>query len=246
MEESVEPDAKRWLFSLMALLSHNEFTRLVVTLWAIWTARRKAIHEDIFQSPLSTFGFISSYLSKLRQPAKPTSMKPNISNRRSVQAKWIPPPGDLHKINVDAAVSKTGARGTAAALCRDHNGTYMGTSVLVLDGITDPPILETIACREALALAEDIALTNVLVASDCASVVTHIRGGSMGRNGSIISEIRSRAATLSSYSFVHEERASNFEAHNLARYALSLDVGRHMWLLTPYADHIPVNIIIDQ
>jgi hypothetical protein len=115
----------------------------------------------------------------------------------------------------------------------DHNGTYMGASVLVLEGITDPPILETIACREALALAEDIALTNVLVASYCASVVTDIRGGSMRRNGSIISKIRSRAATLSSCSFVHEGRASNFEAHNLARHALSLDVGCHMWLLAP-------------
>jgi hypothetical protein len=122
----------------------------------------------------------------------------------------------------------------------------MGAPVLVLDGIINPQILETIAYREALALVEDIALTNVLVASDCASVVTDIRGGSMGRNGSIISEIRSRAATLSSCSFVHEGRASNFEAHNLARHALSLDVGRHMWLLAPYADHIPVNIIIDQ
>jgi hypothetical protein len=35
MEESTEPDAKRWLFGLMDVLSHDEFTRLVVTLWAI-------------------------------------------------------------------------------------------------------------------------------------------------------------------------------------------------------------------
>jgi hypothetical protein len=122
----------------------------------------------------------------------------------------------------------------------------MGASVMVIEGITDPPILETIAFREALALAKNIALTKVLVASDCASIVTDIQGGSMGRNGSIISEIRSRAATLSSYSFVHEGRASNFEAHNLARHALLFEVGRHVWLVAPYADHIPVNIIINQ
>jgi hypothetical protein len=122
----------------------------------------------------------------------------------------------------------------------------MGASVMVIEGITDPLILGTIACREALALAEDIALTKLLVGSDCASVVTDIRGGSMERNGSIISEIRSRAATLSSCSFVHEGRASNFEAHSLARHALSFEVGRHVWLLAPYANYIHVNIITDQ
>jgi hypothetical protein len=121
----------------------------------------------------------------------------------------------------------------------------MGASVMVIEGITDPPILETIARHEARALAEDIVVTRVLAASDCASSVTYIQVESMGRNGSIISEIRSRAATLSSCSFIHEGKTSNFEAHNLARHALSFEAGRHVWRLAPYADHIP-NIISDQ
>jgi hypothetical protein len=65
----------------------------------------------------------------------------------------------------------------------------------------------------------------------------------LGRIGSIISEIRSRAAVFDDCSFVHEGRVSNFEAHDLARHALSLDVGRHVWILAPYGDHNPVNII---
>jgi hypothetical protein len=52
----------------------------------------------------------------------------------------------------------------------------MGASVMVIEGINDPPIPETIACREALALAEDIAITRVLAASYCAS---DIQVGSM-------------------------------------------------------------------
>jgi hypothetical protein len=51
-----EPNAKNWLFNLLESLPQDQFTRMTVTLWAIWTARRKAIHEDIFQSPLSTHG----------------------------------------------------------------------------------------------------------------------------------------------------------------------------------------------
>lgn len=29
-------------------LWHEDFVKMLVTLWAIWTARRKAIHEGIF------------------------------------------------------------------------------------------------------------------------------------------------------------------------------------------------------
>jgi hypothetical protein len=43
-----EPNAKNWLFNLIESLPHVQFTRLTVTLWAIWTARQKAIHEDNF------------------------------------------------------------------------------------------------------------------------------------------------------------------------------------------------------
>ena len=46
-----EPSAKQWLSTMMASLTHDKFVLLSVTLWAIWSARRKAIHEGIFQSP---------------------------------------------------------------------------------------------------------------------------------------------------------------------------------------------------
>jgi hypothetical protein len=37
-----ERNAKLWLFHLMETLPHDQFTRLTVTLWAIWSACRKA------------------------------------------------------------------------------------------------------------------------------------------------------------------------------------------------------------
>lgn len=45
---TTEPNAKHWLFMLRDSLSHDLFVKLSVTLWAIWLARRKAIHEGIF------------------------------------------------------------------------------------------------------------------------------------------------------------------------------------------------------
>jgi hypothetical protein len=66
------PSARLWLVELTATLSHEEFARVAVTLWAIWYARRKIIHDGEFQSPLSTHLFIENYMWDLAL-TKPTA-----------------------------------------------------------------------------------------------------------------------------------------------------------------------------
>lgn len=119
-----EPNAKQWLFTLMETMSHELFVRLSVTLWAIWAARRKAIHEGIFQSPHSTHGFITSFIDELDiLKVKPPQVTGAGTTRRSGRPK-APPQGHA-KINVDAGVRR-GSRGSAAAVCRDETGAYLG------------------------------------------------------------------------------------------------------------------------
>lgn len=66
-------DARLWLLELMETI-REEFVRVLVTLWSIWWARRKAIHEHEFHSPLSTFIFVEKYLGDLLLiPGKGTS-----------------------------------------------------------------------------------------------------------------------------------------------------------------------------
>ena len=64
--ETRMPSAKLWIFKLMDSLNHMEFVNVAVTLWAIWTARRKAIHEAIFQSPHATHSFVTRFLAELQ------------------------------------------------------------------------------------------------------------------------------------------------------------------------------------
>jgi hypothetical protein len=58
-------DAKEWVFHPLETTSHTEFITILITLWAIWTTRRKAIHESILQSPVTVIGFVQRYLSDL-------------------------------------------------------------------------------------------------------------------------------------------------------------------------------------
>lgn len=61
--ENKESDAKRWIFSLMDMLPHTDFTKVLVTLWATWHSRGKALHEQVFQSPHATHHFVVNLLS---------------------------------------------------------------------------------------------------------------------------------------------------------------------------------------
>ena len=145
---------------------------------------------------------------------------------------------------MDGAVAKNLNEGTFSAVCRDSSGTYLGASVIRCRGITDPTTLEALACHEALALAIDLALSHVLVASDCQGVVHDIKNNTGGTYVSIVKEIMETSRTFHVCTFIFEGSESYFEAHSLAKHAFGLDVGRHVWLINPPDLHcIPRNLI---
>ncbi|XP_073357724.1 uncharacterized protein [Aegilops tauschii subsp. strangulata] len=246
LASTTEPKAKKWLFTLMELLSHAEFVKLSVTLWAIWAARRKAIHEGIFQSPHAIMSFVDRYIDELevingrQESVRIEPRMVHISGRKPKA-----PPMGYAKINVDAGCRK-GSWGTAAAVCRDNTGTFLGSSALVIRGVDDPAMLETIACREGLALPADLHLNQFVIASDAKEVVSAIHNDSMGAYGAIIKEIRVQQSSLHC-NFCFEGRLNNLEAHRLAKHSLSLGLGRHVWLGQPHdLNCIPLHVVFDE
>lgn len=86
-----------------------------------------------------------------------------------------------------------------------------------------------------------------MIASDCKSVVTEIDRSTSGPYSTVIKEINQTKEEFESCSFSHESRSSNMEAHHLAKHALHLSEGRHLWLINPYdTTVIPVNLIVNQ
>lgn len=73
---------------------------------------------------------------------------------------------------MDAAISRSGAGGAIAAVCRTPEGRFHGASSVTIRGLSDPATLEALACNEALALARD--LSCLCVASDCRSVIKNL------------------------------------------------------------------------
>jgi hypothetical protein len=84
------------------------------------------------------------------------------------------------------------------------------------------------------------------VATECLEVINNLNKQYLGEYGVITREIKETASLFSASSFKHKSRASNREAHRLARSSLNLEVGRRVWLLQPPAglcipQNFPVN-----
>lgn len=244
-------DAKLWVHWLVDTLPANDITKVLVTIWAIWWARRRAIHDDQFQSPISTSCFITKFLEDLETAALSSAPKDPVVISRDLHATnlvpttaaWLPPEHCNVKFNVDGGLSKDGKRGAAAVVCRDEHGLYLGASARVFAGLVDPASLEAYACNEVLALASDLHIQSFCVASDCAEVVANIRKDVPCRYAMILQEIQHQAAQFQETSFIHEKRVHNGEAHALAKADSSLSTGRHLWLSSlPDITCIPMNI----
>jgi hypothetical protein len=148
------------------------------------------------------------------------------------------------KINVDAAVKKTCKSGAIAAVCRAMNRDFLGASSVVVHGIGDPAALTAMACREALALAADLNIQKMGIASDhCLEVTNSFKGDYFGIFISVINKIKFGSCEFAEVEFVHERRTSNMKTHGLAQSSVSHGTSRHGWLLqTPNEICIPMSL----
>ncbi|XBH73213.1 hypothetical protein VPH35_100353 [Triticum aestivum] len=105
-----------------------------------------AIHEEIYQSPSGTHQFITRFIIELQLMLRAEAR--GTTPPRVTAARPKAPPLGFAKIHIDAGISRAHARSAAAAVCRDESGNFMGSSALVITGITDVATVEAIACLQ--------------------------------------------------------------------------------------------------
>jgi len=103
----------------------------------------------------------------------------------------------------------------------------------MMEGVSDPETVETLARREGLALACDFMLRKVRIATDCATIVKNMRGLGMSPYGHIIREIKAGMASFALVEVVYESRNSKGGAHRLAKSSIYEYVGWHFGCFFP-------------
>jgi hypothetical protein len=99
----------------------EDLTRLFVSTWAILHVKRKAIHEDIFQSPLDTMSFVNRFLEDLGASKDKVGVAGGRAKEKLAK-RWIAPPEGKTKINDDAAVAKSIPKGAVVVVCHHRRG----------------------------------------------------------------------------------------------------------------------------
>ncbi|KAK1648042.1 hypothetical protein QYE76_065847 [Lolium multiflorum] len=102
--------------------------------------------------------------------------------------RWLSPPSGMCKLNVDGAVARSLRQGDVGAVCRGNDGSFLGASAVVFEGVTHPGRLEAMACREGIALATNLHIGAVMIASNCLEVVQGLQMKNLGQFSHILRE----------------------------------------------------------
>lgn len=185
--------------------------------WSIWHRRNKWVFEQV-KEPDNVFlnrvwrlvEDFGNYTEKIYG-----GTTPNSNPSSSV---WSPPPMGVIKVNVDAAVSEEGWVGLGT-VARNDKGEVMYAAVRRVRARWSPLIAECRAALFGLEQAQQHGLSEVILASDSASLVNK-----MSKNlfmfslvDSVLEDISSVSCNFNSLRWAHVKRDGNSVAHHLAK-----------------------------
>jgi hypothetical protein len=162
------------------------------------------------------------------------------------QSNWNPPPEGWIMINVDVAIFEDSSRMGLSLVFRNHNDDFIIAIKQGIEKITNPEFAEMLAFRRVVHFATQLSYNQVIMVSDCLSLINKLNAPSRDRShtGIIVEDIKCMSSTSSiAFSFKHVSRKCNQVAHILANSAGRLD--KSVWFNVP-PDFILAELCNDQ
>ncbi|KAF7815391.1 reverse transcriptase [Senna tora] len=161
--------------------------------WFIWKGRYFFVFEKKTSDPVLTKDLAEKACDEfLSVRVKPKSCSAPPLARDSATSVWAPPVSGFFKANVDGAFNPKDLRAGLGVIFRDFEG-------VVLDGCSIPVfassclMVEALAVRQAVRMARDLELDNVVIESDCADLVNSI-GSDVNRQCNLVADWLAKAA----------------------------------------------------
>ncbi|KAL4323773.1 hypothetical protein GQ457_11G032890 [Hibiscus cannabinus] len=203
-----------WLASFFLSLSVNDRRLVLVIYWSVWYSRNKLVHEGYKSSIYEIITFVSAFI---REQDSFCVLKD--TTRPSLTSHWMPPPTPTIKINFDSAFNQHGSHAVSGALGRNSEGLIMAACAVPHSNVPDAFVVEALACQQAVLLAMDAGLSNVIIEGDSLTVIKKINDDSHDRSviAPIVADIKELAKNFSTISFCFVRRKANKAVHALAR-----------------------------
>lgn len=109
--------------------------------------------------------------------------------------------------------------GVPSVVIRNHAGDFIGACGECFHAVTNAELAEAMAIRSALTFAAEQGMDNIIVASDCLSVVQRIQSQGEDRSmcAPVVHDIKTMVASFQGCAVRHVSRLQNVAAHVLAR-----------------------------
>ncbi|CAN0900718.1 hypothetical protein LINGRAHAP2_LOCUS21001 [Linum grandiflorum] len=213
----------------------REAVKLTYFWWRLWKSRNLVVFEG-FQYTIEVLQrqFLHHWIEGTQAFSPPTQ----ATTTHVLLPQPQQPPYMDWVISVDAAIHNdlldpSGSFGALGFVVRRRCGSLSSATGQVIHHISDPFVLEMLAVRQALFIAQVRSNDSIHINSDSADVVRLLNSSAPDiRAGQILHECRSLFRSLPLVSISHVSRLDNSAAHSVAREALHYPDTSHLLSLS--------------
>uniref|UniRef100_A0A7N2LDK2 RNase H type-1 domain-containing protein n=1 Tax=Quercus lobata TaxID=97700 RepID=A0A7N2LDK2_QUELO len=145
------------------------------------------------------------------------------------EGKWIAPPLEVFKINVDGATSEIDRNSSVGVVIRDAASNVHAACCRYLQSRYSVEEVEALAMECGLLLAKEHELSQIILEFDTLTAVSNVTAAeTSGCLGHVYQGILSLLSSFSSWKIKHVKREYNRAAHELAQYTRMKEES-HSW-----------------
>ncbi|GMI66655.1 hypothetical protein like AT4G29090 [Hibiscus trionum] len=199
-----------WLFKQQGVHSRELIT---YTVWAIWTARNKHMHEGKFQNVQSLITYILGCVSEYK-----SCMQSQGSCQLQIERRWSPPPEGYTKRNADACCLPATKKAFSGFVLRNNQGKVLGSGIKNQRNFVSVFLSEATALKEGVKFALNLGFENLIVESDSRTLIEklEVNNADASEIRTVIVDIKHLVRDLPHIRFSFSPRSGNKAAHVLA------------------------------
>ncbi|XP_074376412.1 uncharacterized protein LOC141717970 [Apium graveolens] len=237
-----------WLQLVFSQINLKSIQMSNMVCWMLWKNRNDLVWNLTFLVVSEVLNTTLSVLNQWRFVKDKTfDHTLGLLNLEDGRTKWQAPSMNRVKVNTDAVLFDNPSRYCHAQVVRDHNGKLVEAMSHCYLGSVSPELAEVIGIREALSWVKNASRNDVVVETDCLTLIRWIRSSyiTMSYLGRVMEDRRRLLVGLQEQNVMLRfvKRSANSVVHYLARYNFS--IADCTWILENAYSEFDYTVCID-